>query len=823
MIMANLTPMMRQYYRIKERYKDALLFFRVGDFYELFDEDAKIASKELGIVLTSRDKKHPMAGVPHHAVFPYIKRLIERGYKVAICEQVEDPSKAKGLVKREVVRVITPGTLIEEELLSKENNYLMSIYKGCKYGIALIDVSTGEFLTTTVDTFDEVIAEILKFTPVECIIPKDFENIEEIKKNIPVVHPLSSEYYDKEECINLLKECITNLNDVDIEKESIFACGSALKYVIESLLVKDIKLRLQKYISKEYMILDSTTLKNLEIFKNLIDGSRRGSLIEVLDKTVTSMGSRLLKRWIQRPLINVDEIDKRLEAVEELYEKSFLRQNLREILKDVYDLERIVSRVEYKKATPKDLVALKNSLKAVEEIKNFNFTSQKLSKIVEELKTLNDVVELIDNAIVENPPLSIKDGGIIKDGFCEELDELRELKENHEKFIKEIEERERKNTGIEKLKVGYNSVIGYYIEVPKSKIKLVPKYYKRKQTLSNVERYTIEELESIEDKILACDEKIKNLEYELFIKIRDKIAERIDEIREVALKIAELDVLATFAEVSVLYNYTKPKVNNGYDIIIKDGRHPTVELNTKFVPNDVTLTKDSRIILITGPNMAGKSTYLRMTALITIMAQIGCFVPAKYAVIGVVDRIFTRIGTVDDITRGYSSFMVEIAEVGQILKNATSKSLILLDEVGKSTGSKDGTSLAWAIVEYIHKIGAKTLFATHYHELAELESILEGVKNYHFRIIEGETLEFDRKIRRGVSKESYGIKIAELVLPKEVVDRAYEVYENLNKEMNGSVKSLLKEIANINTNNLTPIQALIELDKIVKKCKEMKL
>ncbi|XRO74789.1 DNA mismatch repair protein MutS [Methanocaldococcus sp. 28A] len=817
--MTNLTPMMRQYYKIKERYKDALLFFRVGDFYELFDEDAKIASKELGIVLTSRDKKHPMAGVPHHAVFPYIKRLIERGYTVAICEQVEDPSKAKGLVKRDVVRVITPGTLIEEELLTKENNYLISIYKGCKFGIALIDVSTGEFLTTTVDSFDEVIAEILKFTPVECILPKDFENLEEIKKHIPVVHPLSDDYYKKENSLNLLEECITNLKSLELENESIMACGAALKYIKESLMIKELKFRLQKYISKEYMILDSTTLKNLEIFKNLIDNSRRGSLIEVLDKTMTAMGSRLLKRWLQRPLINVDEIDKRLEAVEELYEKSFLRQNLREILKDVYDLERIVSRIEYKKATPKDLIALKNSLKAIEEIKNFNFTSTKLNIIVEELKTLNDIVELIDSAIVEDPPLSIKDGGIIKEGFSYELDELRELKDNHEKFIKELEERERKATGIEKLKIGYNSVMGYYIEVPKSKIKLVPKHYKRKQTLANTERYTIDELESMETKILACEEKIKNLEYELFINIRNKIAERVDEIRDCALKIAELDVLSTFAEVSVLYNYKKPKVNNGYDIIIKDGRHPTVELTVKFTPNDVTLTRDSRIILITGPNMAGKSTYLRMTALITIMAQIGCFVPAKYAVIGVVDRIFTRIGTVDDITRGYSSFMVEIAEVGQILRNATSKSLILLDEVGKSTGSRDGTSLAWAIVEYIHKIGAKTLFATHYHELAELESLLEGVKNYHFRIIEGETLEFDRKIRRGVSKESYGIKIAELVLPKEVVDRAYEIYKTLDTKVDNSI---IKEIANIDTNNLTPIQALIELDRIVKKCKEMK-
>ena len=811
--------MMRQYYRIKERYKDALLFFRVGDFYELFDEDAKIASQELGIVLTSRDKKHPMAGVPHHAVFPYIKRLIEKGYKVAICEQVEDPSKAKGLVRREVVRVITPGTLIEEELLTKENNYLMSIYKGRIYGVAFIDVSTGEFLTTALESFDDLIAEILKFSPVECIVPESFENIDEVKKNVNVVHKLSIDYYTLKDCLEILRECVQDFDRLDLEEECIRACGSALKYVKDNLLVKELSIRLQKYISRDYMILDSTTLKNLEIFRNLIDGSRRGTLMEVLDKTLTAMGSRLLKRWLQRPLLNIDEIESRIEAVEELYEKSFLRLSLREILNDIYDLERIVSRVEYRRANARDLVALKNSLKAVERIKDFSFKSRKLREIVEGLKALKDVVDLIDRAIVDNPPLNLKEGGIIRNNYSKELDELREIKRNHEKFIRDLEEKERRLTGIEKLKVGYNTVMGYYIEIPKSKLGLVPKHYRRKQTLVNAERYTIPELEDIEEKILACDEKIKTLEYELFNEVREEVAKRVDDIRDCAYKIAELDVISTFAEVSVLYNYTKPKVNDGNEIIIKDGRHPTVELTTKFVPNDVKLTKDSRILIITGPNMAGKSTYLRMTALITIMAQIGCFVPAKYAVIGVVDRIFTRIGTVDDITRGYSSFMVEIEEIGQILRNATKKSLILLDEVGKSTGTKDGLSLAWSIIEYIHRIGAKTLFATHYHELSELENVFESVKNYHFRILEGETLEFDRKIKRGACRESYGIKIAELVLPKEVVERAYEVYKSLDTEID---KSLIEEISNIDVNNITPIQALLILDKIVRRCRSMK-
>ncbi|WP_456327844.1 DNA mismatch repair protein MutS [Archaeoglobus sp.] len=813
--MGELTPMMRQYYRIKERYKDALLFFRVGDFYELFDEDAKIASQELGIVLTSRDKKHPMAGVPHHAVFPYIKRLIEKGYKVAICEQVEDPSKAKGLVRREVVRVITPGTLIEEELLTKENNYLMSIYKGRIYGVALIDVSTGEFLTTALESFDEVIAEILKFSPAECIVPENFDEIEELKKHVNVVHTLSQDEYSFKESLEILRECVQNFDELELEEECIRACGSALKYVRDSLLIKTMKIRLQKYVSRDYMILDSTTLKNLEVFRNLIDGSRRGTLIDVLDKTATAMGSRLLKRWLQRPLLNVDEIEKRLEAVEELFEKSFLRHSLREILREVYDLERIVSRIEYRKANARDLVALKNSLKAVEKIKSFTFNSRKLREIVSGLKALRDVVELIENAIVDDPPVNVKEGGIIREGYSRELDELRRIKAGHESFIRSIEERERRATGIEKLKVGYNTVIGYYIEVPKSKLRLVPKHYKRKQTLVNAERFTIPELEEMEEKVIACDEKIKALEYELFNEVREEVAKRVEEIRDSAFKIAELDVLSTFAEVAVLYNYTKPKVNDGYDIVIRNGRHPTVELTTKFVPNDVNLTRDSRILIITGPNMAGKSTYLRMTALITIMAQIGCFVPAEYAVIGVVDRIFTRIGTVDDITRGLSSFMVEMDEVGKILRNATRRSLILLDEVGKSTGTKDGLSLAWAILEYLHKIGAKTLFATHYHELSELES-LEGVKNYHFRIIEGETIEFDRKIRRGACTESYGIKIAEMVLPKEVIDRAYEIFNSLNVVND----DIVREIAKIDVNNLTPVQALVELDRIVRLCRK---
>jgi len=820
-----LTPMMEQYYRIKEKYKDTLLFFRVGDFYELFDEDAKIASQELGIVLTSRDKKHPMAGVPHHAVFPYIKRLIEKGYKVAICEQVEDPSKARGLVKRDVIRVITPGTLIEEELLTKENNYLMALVKNGKFGLAFIDVSTGEFFTTSLESEDEVLAEILKYNPVECIIPESLEGeiVEELKKIVKIIHRVEDERFSFEKAFEVLSETLPEINLMELEDVSVKSCGAILSYVRDTLLIKNMVLRLQKYSSGDYMILDSTTLKNLEIFRNLIDGSRKGTLIDVLDKTVTAMGSRLLKKWLQRPLLNIDEIEDRLNAVEELKEKSFIRQNLREILKGVYDLERIVSRIDFKSANARDLTALKNSLKAVSELKKFTFKSKKLQTLIDGLDTLEDIVEIVESAIVDDPPLTVKEGGLIKDGFDEELDRLRGLKEEHERFIRELELRERRATGIEKLRVGYNSVIGYYIEVPKAKVKYVPKHYRRKQTLVNAERFTIPELEMREEKILACDERIKSLEYEIFEKIRSEIAKHVERIRDCAIKVAELDVLASLSEVAVLYNYTRPKVNEGYEIIIREGRHPTVELNSKFVPNDVKLDRSSSILIITGPNMSGKSTYLRQTALITILAQIGSFVPAKFSVIGVVDRIFTRIGSIDDITKGHSTFMVEMIEVGKILKNATRKSLILLDEVGKSTSTKDGLSLAWAIVEYIHSIGAKTLFATHYHELSVLENRLEGVKNYHFGVIEKDnSIVFDRKIRRGASRDSYGIKVAELAnIPKVVINRAYEVLNELESDLNSDVIGFLKELAEIDVVNLTPIKALVELDRIVKRCREI--
>ena len=814
-VMEGLTPMMKQYYRIKEKYKDALLFFRVGDFYELFDDDAKIASQELGIVLTTRDKRHFMAGVPHHAVFPYVKRLIDKGYKVAICEQVEDPSKAKGLVKREVIRVITPGTLIEEELLTKENNYLMAVYEGKIFGLAFIDISTNEFFTIALESFEDVIAEVMKFSPAECIIPEDFDEklADEIKKHVKTVHTVSNEYYTIEESI------VESVDLEEFEEECLKACSAAIKYVRDALLIRNLTIRLQKYSNRDYMTLDSTTLRNLEIFRNLIDGSKKGTLLEALDKTVTAMGSRLLKKWLERPLLNINEIELRLDAVEELKEKSFVRLSLREILKEIADLERIISRVRYRNANARDLVALKNSLKATKNIRSFTFTSRKLIDLTSNLNTLDEIAKMIDKAIVDDPPLSVKEGGIIKFGYDEELDRLRKQKEEQNEYIRMLEERERRKTGIEKLKVGYNNVIGYYIEVPKTKIKFVPESYKRIQTLVNAERYKIAEIEEREEKMIACEERIKALELEIFERVTKKVAEKVDEIKNLAKIIAEIDVLSTFAEIAVLYNYCKPKVNDGFEIIVRDGRHPTVELCTKFTPNDVSLDEKSRILIITGPNMTGKSTYLRMVALITIMAQIGCFVPASYAVIGVVDRIFTRIGSVDDITKGYSTFMVEMLEINRILRNATKRSLILLDEVGKSTGTKDGLSLAWSIIEFLHRIGAKTLFATHYHELSELENSLDAVKNYHFEIAEenGRIL-FDRKIKRGATSDSYGIKIAEFAkLPKEITERASRILSNFNSNN----AEIVKEIAKIDVNSLTPVQALVELDKIVRKCREM--
>ncbi len=810
--MENLTPMMKQYYQIKQKYKDVLLFFRVGDFFELFDEDAKIASKELGIALTTRDKKHLMAGVPHHALFTYVKRLIEKGYSVAICDQVEDPSKSKGLVKREIIRIITPGTVIEEELLSKENNYLMTIYKeNDKYYMTVVDVSTGEFLVTELKNYEDLVAEILKYSPVEAIVIKDIENIEEIKKLIPIVHPKEKEFF--EDGIEYFSKYSKENNIKDLNK--ILTCGATIKYLKNTLLFSEVKFNIQEYNSYNYLMLDTTTLRNLEIFKNLVDNTTRGTLIEVLNKTKTPMGNRLLKKWIQKPLINLQQIEERLNAVDELYKKTFIRQEIRKILENITDIERITSRIQYNKVLPKELVSLKNSLKNVMRLKNFKFISPKLNNLTKNLDQINEIVEFIEKSILEEPSNNLKDGNIIKEGFCYELDQLRNLKNNLEKHLKEIEEREKKRTGIEKLKIGYNSVIGYYIEVPKSKIKFVPNYYKRKQTLSNYERYTIEDLEKLETKILSSDDRIKDIEYNLFVYIRETLSKKIKFLKEISIKIAELDVLSNFAEVSVQYNYTKPKINNGYDIILKNARHPTVEHYVKFVPNDVYLTEDSYIMIITGPNMAGKSTYLRMVALIIIMAHIGCFVPAEYAIIGTVDKIFTRLGNLDDITRGYSSFMLEMIEVNQIIKNATRKSLVLLDELGKSTSNKDGSSLSWAIIEYLHKKGTKTLFATHFHEVTELEKHLEGVKNYHFKVFEGPKM-FDHKIYRGKSLESYGLKIAESILPKEIVERAKEVSEK-NDDID---KKVIRELKEIDINNLTPIDALIILNKLVKKCKE---
>ncbi len=829
-----LTPLMQQYYRIKEKYKDCLVFFRLGDFYELFDEDAKIASRELGIVLTSRDKKTPMAGVPHHAAMSYIKKLIDKGYKVAICEQMEEQTKRRGLMRREVVRVITPGTLIEEELLPVENNFLVSIVQGENgFGIAFVDVSTGEFFTTELKDKEEVLAEVIKYSPVEAIIPSylDKDLVEELRKNIKVVHYYNDKFFELITARKILEENVGNIESLELSDLCIRACGAAISYIKEAKINIDFKI--QKYFREKYMILDTTTLRNLEIFKNLVDGSRRGTLIEVLDKTVTPMGKRLLKRWLQRPLLDLNEIEQRLDAVEELKEKSFTRNEIRNILRKVYDIERIINRVINKSANARDLVALKNSLIAAMELKKYSFTSRKLHNLISSMDICIDVADLIDRAIVDDPPPTIKEGNIIKDGFSYELDELREMKRNREKILKEIEERERKRTGIDKLRMDYNSVIGYYIEVPKGKIHLVPKDYIRKQTLTNVERYTIKELMELEQNLLYIDEKIKRLEYDIFEEIRKEVEKKKDEIKRISEIIAEIDVLASFAEVAVQNNYTRPKVTNGYSIIIKDSRHPTVELTTKFVPNDVHIDERSRILIVTGPNMSGKSTYLRQIALTVIMAQVGSFVPASKAIIGIVDRIFTRIGSIDDITRGYSSFMVEMLELSKILKNATSRSLILLDEIGKNTSASDGLCIAWATVEYIHdKIKAKTLFATHFHEISELENFLEGVKNYHFEIREenGEII-FDRKIKPGAIKESYGIKVAKLAnLPKELLERAENVSKMLlnNKKIVEykadaceKLKEFLEEVSGIDVFNMTPIAALMKLNELKNKANDL--
>jgi len=806
--MPKISPMMRQYFKMKQQLKDTILFFRVGDFYETFGEDAKIVSRELGIVLTSRDKerdKTPMAGVPHHSVDTYIARLIRKGYRIAIAEQMEEPSPKKPVVDRAIIRIITPGTILEENLLEdRTNNYLAALVKARKgFGIALVDISTGEFLTTQLegsDVLSDVITELSRFMVRELIMPESlYENKEFVNRLLEelnlVITPYADYHFDPEIASHVLMDHfnVASLEGFGCANKplAISASGAVISYLMDTQRAPLANIKtLKTYHITNYMILDATTIKNLELLQNFRDFSTHGTLVEVLDETVTPMGGRLLKKWILQPLLDVQQINDRLDAVEEFVKNIFLRKDLRQTISGIYDLQRIISRLNLNRINPKDLIGLKESLKLLPKIKKVleEAKSKLLVDLHSSLDTFPEVVDLIERAIVPDPPATLQEGGIIRDGFNEQLDELRKIIREGKKWILDLERRERTRTGIKSLKIGYNKVFGYYIEVTKANLDKVPSDYIRKQTLTNAERFITPELKEFEEKVLSAEERVIQLEYELFDQIRKTICSYTEKIQKTADIIAVLDVLSTLAEIAVKYNYTKPIVDNSDVIEIKEGRHPVVErlIDEQFVPNDAYMdNNDNLILLVTGPNMAGKSTYVRQVALIVLLSQMGSFVPARYAHVGIIDRIFTRVGAVDDISRRQSTFMVEMLETANILNNATPRSLIILDEIGRGTSTFDGMSIAWAVIEYIHNhIRAKTLFTTHYHELTVLEEILPNVKNYHIAVAERDgKIIFIRRLLRGPSDRSYGIQVAKLAgLPEEVIDRASEIISHIEKE-----------------------------------------
>ncbi|MDU1539658.1 MAG: DNA mismatch repair protein MutS [Paeniclostridium sordellii] len=819
-----LTPMMRQYFEVKDRYKDCIMFFRLGDFYEMFFEDAIVASKTLEIALTGREcgmsERAPMCGVPFHSSQNYISRLVENGYKVAICEQVEDVSASKGIVKRDVVRVITPGTVLEGNLLeNKKNNYLLAMYtKNDKIGISYTDISTGEVNSTYLNE-DKLVEEIAKIHPTE-IIANDVNTIEQIRNIASLSNIYINENFDESYLNeNILgkyfnKEYLEKLNMDEYGLISSSLC-IILNYIYNT--QKQVTSNINNiniYNSQEYMILDMFTRNNLELTSTIRGNAKKGSLLHVLDKTSTAMGGRMLRKYVEEPLVNKLKIEKRLNVIEELKEDFMLREDLIDVLKNVYDIERICGKIAFEKVTPKEMIHLKNSVEKLPMLKNIINSSNAdiLKNYISNMDDLNDIYSLIDSAILDDPSITIKDGNIIKSEFNDELNDLRDISKNGAFMIKEIENREKEKTGVKSLKVGFNKVFGYYIEITKANLASanIDDSYIRKQTLSNAERYITSELKEIEDKILNAEEKIKSLEYEIFVNIRNNIYENIDRIQSVAKTIANIDVFVSLATVAYINNYVKPIINEDNKLDIKNGRHPVVESivgEENFVPNDTYLNQGENIInIITGPNMAGKSTYMRQTAVIALMAHIGSFVPAEYANIPILDRIFTRVGASDDLSQGQSTFMVEMTEVSQILKNATDKSLVILDEIGRGTSTYDGISLAWSIVEYIQKnIKCKTLFATHYHELVELEEEFSDVKNYSVAVCENnDGIVFLRKIIEGGADKSYGIYVAELAkLPQEVIKRSKEILIDLEKNhIQNNLKESSKDKDLSNSTNL---------------------
>ena len=863
------SPMMQKYLETKEKYKDCILFYRLGDFYEMFFDDAIIASRELEITLTGKvcgtEERAPMAGVPHHAAENYAARLIEKGYKVAICEQLQDPKETKGIVERGVVRILTPGTIVESNLLEeKKNNYIMSICKsGLYFGISVCDISTGEFYTCEIkdeNNFALLLDEIARFSPSEIIANSMmFECQEEMDKIRERFQIYMSRFNDKffsddEGNLALDYNIIENKKEVANLKERTLAVKSInalLEYLNETQMTSLEHINtITMYSLSRYMSLDINARRNLEITEKMRDKSKKGTLLWVLDKTATSMGGRLLRRWLNDPLLDVVEIQERLEAVKELKDNMMLRGDIAETLKKVYDIERLAGKMTYGNANARDMITLRNSLEKLPEVKSILAlcTSSKLKELYENLDELKDIYELIEKSIVEDPPMTIKDGGIIKIGYDPEIDVLKRASTEGKSWLAKLEADEKEKTGIKTLKVGYNKVFGYYIEVSKSFVSQVPERFIRKQTLTTGERYITEELKTIENQILGAQEKVVNLEFEIVTKIREEIASNIRRLQKTATVVSTLDVLSSFAQVAEDMNYCMPVIKNNGVINIKEGRHPVIEKmigNGNFVPNDTYLNKDdSRLSIITGPNMAGKSTYMRQVALISLMVQVGSFVPAAEAEIGVVDKIFTRVGASDDLSMGQSTFMVEMMEVATILKEATENSLVILDEIGRGTSTYDGLSIAWAVAEYIadkEKCGAKTLFATHYHEFIELADKIEGVKNYSIAVKEkGEDIIFLRKIVEGGTDESYGIHVARLAgVPKNVTQRANEILRTLERKsmlsgkkqenkkvvegqfdmFNFKLAEIAHEIDKINLNELTPIDALNTLVKIKEKMK----
>ena len=798
--------MMQKYLETKKEYPDCILFYRLGDFYEMFFDDAITASKELELTLTGKscglEERAPMCGVPYHAVEGYLNRLVSKGYKVAICEQVEDPKLAKGLVKREVVRIVTPGTNLNTQSMDEtRNNYLMSIaYFQGKIGISVADVTTGDYYLTEVEDNKKLLDEIMKYHPSEIICNDAFTvsgmDLADLKDRLNIaIYSLEPFYYDEDRCRkSLLKHFhVTSLQGMGIEDfpSGLIAAGALMQYLTNT---QKIPLshftHLYPYLTSRYMLLDSSTRRNLELTETLREKQKRGSLLGVLDKTKTAMGARTLRQYIEQPLIDKSEIEKRLDGISELSEKAMLRDEIREYLNPIYDLERLLGKVSYKTANPRDLLAFAGSLKMLPSIKVLlnDFSSDILKEIQEETDDLTDVCTLIERAICEEPPLAIREGGIIRDGFDENIDRLRHAKNDGKTWLARLEEEDRERTGIKNLKVKYNKVFGYYFEVTNSFKNMVPEDYIRKQTLTNAERYTNAKLKELEDTILNAEDKLNGLEYDLFCQIRDSIAGEIDRIQRTAKAVARLDVLCSLSYVAERNHYVRPKINEKGVIDIKAGRHPVVEQmisNDMFISNDTYLDNNKYCVsIITGPNMAGKSTYMRQVALIVLMAQIGSFVPADSANISMTDRIFTRVGASDDLASGQSTFMVEMNEVANILRNATSNSLLILDEIGRGTSTFDGLSIAWAVIEHISNkklLGAKTLFATHYHELTELEGKMNNVNNYCIAVKEkGDDIVFLRKIVKGGADKSYGIQVAKLAgVPDMVIDRAKEIVTQL--------------------------------------------